>query len=192
MSRQQKAARKRNRVSWALGWAGLVASAALAGTVSLSEPALGAGLAMGQPAAEPLAKSARPQVTFTGFHVFDDGSSRIWVRLTHTVDVQEKLSKGTAVYVLKGALVPGKNNKNPLVTTYFDSAVMKAKLVQNKKDAELVVTLKQEVTPKHRVVSRPDGTSSVQIDFPPPPVKQPPPPDPVPPQPKEPPKQPEE
>lgn len=147
---------------------------------------------MGQPAAEPLAKSARPQVTFTGFHVFDDGSSRIWVRLTHTVDVQEKLSKGTAVYVLKGALVPGKNNKNPLVTTYFDSAVMKAKLVQNKKDAELVVTLKQEVTPKHRVVSRPDGTSSVQIDFPPPPVKQPPPPDPVPPQPKEPPKQPEE
>lgn len=136
----------------------------------------------------PLARGdARSQVTFTGFHVFEDGSSRIWVRLTQAVNVDEKRSKGKVTYVLRGARVPGRNNKNPLITTYFDSAVMNARLIPTKHDAELVVTLKQEVDPKHRVVTRPDGTSSVQIDFPPPPVKTPPPPDPVPPPPKEPP-----
>jgi hypothetical protein len=39
-------------------------------------------------------------------------------------------------------------------------------LLATKHDAELVITLKQDVAPKHRVVSRPDGTISVQIDFP--------------------------
>jgi len=111
-------------------------------------------------------KPARPSVTFTGFHQFADGSSRIWVRLTKAVSVEERPGKEKVVFVLKGAKVPGRNNKNALITSYFTSSVMSARLVPSKHDAELVVTLKQPVNPKHRVVMRPDGTTSVQIDFP--------------------------
>jgi hypothetical protein len=111
-------------------------------------------------------KVPRPQVTFTGFHVFADGSSRIWVRLTKAVNVEEHASKGKVIFVLKGAKVPGRNNKNPLITSHFASSVMSARLLATKHDAELVINLKQDVAPKHRVVSRPDGTTSVQIDFP--------------------------
>ncbi|HEX2882685.1 MAG TPA: hypothetical protein VHO25_24365, partial [Polyangiaceae bacterium] len=111
-------------------------------------------------------KVPRPQVTFTGFHEFQDGSARIWVRLTKAVNVEEHAAKGKVTFVLKGAKVPGRNNKNPLITSHFTSSVMSARLHATKHDAELVITLKQDVAPKHRVVSRPDGTISVQIDFP--------------------------
>ncbi|HTM44247.1 MAG TPA: hypothetical protein VL137_04790 [Polyangiaceae bacterium] len=111
-------------------------------------------------------KDVRPAVTFTGFHVFEDGSSRIWVRLTHAVLVEEKPGKGTVTYVLRGAKVPGRNNKNPLLTSHFSSAVMSARLVPTKHDTELVVMLKEAVSPKYRVIERPDKTASVQIDIP--------------------------
>jgi hypothetical protein len=111
-------------------------------------------------------KVTRPQVTFTGFHVFDDGSSRIWVRLTKAVTVEEHATRGKVTFVLKGAQVPGRNNKNPLITSHFSSSVMSARLLANKHDTELVINLKRAVIPKHRVVARPDGTTSVQIDFP--------------------------
>jgi hypothetical protein len=111
-------------------------------------------------------KGPRPAVTFTGFHVFADGSSRIWVRLTRTVNVEEHATRGKVTFVLKGAVVPGRNNKNPLITRHFTSSVMSARLLATKHDAELVVNLKRAVIPKHRIVSRPDGTTSVQIDFP--------------------------
>jgi hypothetical protein len=111
-------------------------------------------------------KAPRPEVTFTGFHVFADGSSRIWVRLTHAVNVEQVSTRGKVTFVLKGAKVPGRNNKNPLNTSHFTSSVMSARLVATKSDTELVINLKQAVIPKHRVVARPDGTTSVQIDFP--------------------------
>ena len=110
--------------------------------------------------------AGRPMVTFTGFHVFADGSARIWVRLTRGVPVEERAAKGTVTYVLRGARVPGRNNKNPLLTSYFASSVMSARLIPTKHDTELVITLKEAVSPKHRVVERPDGTASVQVDLP--------------------------
>jgi hypothetical protein len=123
-------------------------------------------LAYAKTTAKKADKVPRPQVTFTGFHVFDDGSSRIWVRLTKAVNVEEHATRGKVTFVLKGAQVPGRNNKNPLITSHFSSSVMSARLLANKHDAELVVNLKRAVIPKHRVVARPDGTTSVQIDFP--------------------------
>lgn len=142
----------------------------LLGGVALGALALAPGavdLAHAETAAQKAAKKApRPQVTFTGFHEFEDGSARIWVRLTKAVNVEEHTAKGKITFVLKGAKVPGRNNKNPLITSHFTSSVMSARLVATKHDAELVINLKQDVAPKHRVVSRPDGTISVQIDFP--------------------------
>jgi hypothetical protein len=144
--------------------------ALLLGGVALAGLALLPGAidsAHAETAAQKAAKKApRPQVTFTGFHEFEDGSARIWVRLTKAVNVEEQAAKGKVTFVLKGAKVPGRNNKNPLITSHFTSSVMSARLLATKHDAELVITLKQDVAPKHRVVSRPDGTISVQIDFP--------------------------
>jgi hypothetical protein len=98
--------------------------------------------------------------------VFANGSSRIWVKLTSPVVVDVRQAKGAVTFVLRGAKVPSKNDKNPLLTSDFSSPVMSARLVPTKTDAELVVALRENVTPKHRVVKRPDGTVSVQVDFP--------------------------
>lgn len=144
---------------------GVLLAAALAiGALSLASGTI--ELAYAKSTAKKADKVPRPQVTFTGFHVFDDGSSRIWVRLTRAVNVEEHATRGKVTFVLKGAEVPGRNNKNPLITSHFTSSVMSARLVANKHDAELVINLKRAVIPKHRVVSRPDGTTSLQIDFP--------------------------
>jgi hypothetical protein len=154
-------------------WAGmscgglLLAGALLTGLFSTGVGAVPRMIAVAHAApAKKAEKVPRPQVTFTGFHVFADGSSRIWVRLTRAVNVEEHASKGKVTFVLKGAKVPGRNNKNPLITSHFSSSVMSARLLATKHDAELVINLKQDVAPKHRVVARPDGSTSVQIDFP--------------------------
>lgn len=144
---------------------GLLLGGVVLGGLALAPGAI--DLAHAETAAQKAAKKApRPQVTFTGFHEFEDGSARIWVRLTKAVNVEERTGKSQVTFVLKGAKVPGRNNKNPLLTSHFTSSVMSARLLATKHDAELVVTLKQDVTPKHRIVARPDGTTSVQIDFP--------------------------
>ncbi len=144
---------------------GLLLGGVVLGALALAPGAI--DLAHAETAAQKAAKKVpRSQVTFTGFHEFEDGSARIWVRLTKAVNVEERAAKGKVTFVLKGAKVPGRNNKNPLITSHFTSSVMSARLLATKHDAELVIALKQDVSPKHRVVSRPDGTISVQIDFP--------------------------
>lgn len=140
----------------------LAPGALLVASAGLASPAVLAGSrAFALTAAE-----ERPVVTFAGFHVFDDGSSRIFVKLTGKVPVEEKRGKEGVEYVLVGARIGAKNNKNPLPTEYFSASVLSVRLAADGDDVVLTLVLKKGVTPSHKVVQHADGTMTLNVDLP--------------------------
>ena len=133
-----------------------------------------------------------PTITFTGFHVFDDGSSRIFVKLTSEVPVDARYSGKKLEYTFRGANIPLRNNKNPLITEHFPASIVSARFAHDKKgkrreassDPRLEIVLREESKPPHKVERMPDGTAIFTVDLPKPTTPPPPAPDPVPPAPK--------
>lgn len=127
-----------------------------------------------------------PAITFTGFHVFDDGRSRIFVKLTSEVPVEARYSGRKVEYVFRGAKIPIRNNKNPLITEHFPASIVSARYAADKKgkgrekpsDARLEIVLREESKPTHKVERQGDGTAIFTVDLPKPTT--PPPPVPVP------------
>ena len=118
-------------------------------------------------------------VTFAGFHVFEDGTSRLYVQLTSSVVVDANVVGKKAEYLLHGARIPIRNNKNPLFTQHFVTQVVSARLVpvgQDPKgrrkhqakpsDVRLVVEMREDAKPQHRVVRNADGSATLVVDFP--------------------------
>ena len=161
-------------------WAGALA-AADAAQPSAGSPAVGPserdpnplGSFEVEPAAlspGPLAKKAagkgdrRPAVTFAGFHLFDNGGSRIFVNLTKAVTVDVRRNKRKVEYVLRGARVAIRHGDLP--TEYFTSPVVSARIAAEGPDAVMRVLLREPVEPKHRVVRHADGMATLYVDFP--------------------------
>jgi hypothetical protein len=127
-----------------------------------------------------------PAITFTGFHVFDDGRSRIFVKLTSEVPVEARYSGKRIEYVFKGAKIPVRNNRNALITEHFPASIVSARYAADKKkkgrdktfDARLEIVLREESKPAHKVERQGDGTAIFTVDLPKP--STPPPPAPVP------------
>jgi hypothetical protein len=126
--------------------------------------------------------SSQPTIDFTGFQVFEDGSSRLSVHLTGTPEVTEKVAGKRAEYVFHGVRIPVRNNKNPLVTRHFSSVVTAARFVVAKEktkakarrgrdkdealEVSLVVDLREAVKPAHRTAKGADGATLFVVDFP--------------------------
>jgi len=129
---------------------------------------------------------AGPAITFTGFHVFEDGRSRIFVKLTSEVPVEARYSGRKVEYLFRGAKIPVRNNKNPLITEHFPASIVSARYVADKKgkgrekpaDARLEIVLREESKPTHKVERQGDGTAIFTVDLPKP--RTPPPPSPTP------------
>ena len=130
-----------------------------------------------------------PTITFTGFHVFEDGRSRIFVKLTSEVPVEASYSGRKVEYLFRGAKNPVRNNQNPLITEHFPASIVSARYAVDKKDkkgkgrdksgdARLEIVLREESKPTHRVERQGDGTAVFTVDLPKP--RTPPPPAPVP------------
>jgi hypothetical protein len=95
------------------------------------------------------------------------GGSRIYVELTKNVNVEERKTNGAIVYILRGAQVLSRNNKNALITTHFATPIARARLVPAGMDLELVIDLRKAVDATHQVVAADNGTVRLEIDFPP-------------------------
>jgi len=120
------------------------------------------------------------EVTFSGFEEHDDGTSRIFVKLSGEVPVEARVLGTRAEFVLKGATIPVRNNKNPLLAEHFGSMVLSARLVpehvhvrpghkktkQHSGDARLVVVMREAATPPTHFESGADGTTNFVVDFP--------------------------
>jgi hypothetical protein len=133
-----------------------------------------------------------PAITFTGFHVFDDGRSRIFVKLTSEVPVETRYSGRKVEFLFRGAKIPIRNNKNPLITEHFPASIVSARYAADKKgkgrekhaDARLEIVLREESRPTHKVERQGDGTAIFTVDLPKPSTPPPPAPVPSPPAPK--------
>lgn len=113
-----------------------------------------------------MGSSDGPVATFAGFRMLPDGSTRLFVELSGRVPVTKRDGEGVLTYTLKGARLAAKNNKNALVTTHFNTPVSRARLVPTGDDIEVVIELRAETTPAHRIVRRDGEASQLQIDFP--------------------------
>lgn len=115
----------------------------------------------------PLAADGGPLVTYSGLRVYKDGSSTFQVKLTHETPVTFS-QQGTALtFVLKGARVDVKNNKNPLRAEYFQSNVMRTQLFDGETGVELKIGLRKAATPVHKMF-RYSGGAILRVDIPPP------------------------
>ena len=117
--------------------------------------------------AKPRAKANPGLVaTLPGFEMLADGSSRLFVELTHTANVTERRDAHALSYVIHGAHVVHRNNQNALVTVHFNTPVTRARLLPVHGDVVFAVELRAASAPVWRMVDGPDGTGVLQIDFP--------------------------
>ena len=166
-------------------------SAAPAGSGAAPEPSASAsataaprpatGYGYSRPTARPAATGARPVqrtavarppvpsgpvATLPGFEMQADGSSRLFVQLTQTVQVEERAAKGQITYVLKGAHVSVHNNQNPLETVHFNTPVTRARLVPSGGDLLFVIELRAAATPTWKITAAKDGSAILMVEFP--------------------------
>lgn len=70
-----------------------------------------------------------------------------------------------ATYRLKGATAPGKTNRLPLPTDFFETPIERVSLVDDGADALLVIDLRERVTPVMRQIDGERGLT-LQVDLP--------------------------
>jgi hypothetical protein len=115
------------------------------------------------------------EILFTGYQSLANGRGLLFVELTEAVSVEVKRAGRVIEYRMMGARVPLKNNKNPLLLRDFNSSALSAVLVVEKAArgtkaqpvVKLVVTLRSDVSPAHRMAARGRG-ATLEIDLPPP------------------------
>jgi len=103
--------------------------------------------------------------TLPGFEMLEDGATRVFVLVSKAVQVEERKSPSRLVYVLKGAHVAKRNNRNPLVTVHMNTPVTSARLVPSGNDTHFVIDLRADAPPTWRVAEA-QGGASLQVDFP--------------------------
>jgi hypothetical protein len=127
------------------------------------EPKREAPAREGRPVKARAAKAPPPGVnvaTLPGFEVLPDGGSRLFVQLTGNPQVDEKKAAGSITYVIKGARILRRNNRNALETAHFNTPVLRARLVPSGHDLHFVVDLRQNVAPKWQLTA--NSTSSAK------------------------------
>jgi hypothetical protein len=111
------------------------------------------------------ADKAGAEVTFCGFQSLPGGRGLVFVELNELVPVEVSRAGQVIQYKLSGTRVPLRNNKNPLLLGDFGSSALKAVLVSDKSSVRLVITLRDNVTPTHRMVSRGKG-AALEVELP--------------------------
>jgi hypothetical protein len=104
--------------------------------------------------------------TFPGFRLLPDGKTQLYVELSRPCSVNERRQGGTLIYVLRGARVVAKNNKNALITTHFATPMDRARLRSAGDDLEVVIDLRADVSAAYEVVPSEGGTARLQVTFP--------------------------
>jgi hypothetical protein len=107
-----------------------------------------------------------PIAMYPGFRMLADGSSQVWVYVSRKVNVTAGGSAAQPTFVLNGAQVAIRNNTNALITEYFDTPLARAQLKRDAAGAQLVLTLREPASVKHRIVDGPGGTTILYVDLP--------------------------
>jgi hypothetical protein len=106
-----------------------------------------------------------PIVSAPTFHRLPNDSTRIALEVDSKVEIVESHPRGRLVYRLKGAFVPERVNRLPLVTGWFSTPVSHAHVEQVGPDVDLVIELREATAPTYKVVETPRGIV-LEVDFP--------------------------
>lgn len=109
-----------------------------------------------------------PLATYPGFRVLPNGVSELVLRVSKKIDVRMQKTNGRVAFALPSVQVGVRNNTNPLITTHFDTPLARARLIEHKEGAELVLELREAVVPTFKVSEAPGGAISLLITLPPP------------------------
>ena len=110
-------------------------------------------------------RAGAPLATFPGFEQLPDGGSRLFVQLSQTVGVEQRVAPGSVTYVLKGAHLRVHNDSNALVTVHFNTPVFRARLTPAGNDLLFILELRSAATPTFKLQDNTDKTSTLMIDF---------------------------
>jgi OmpA-OmpF porin, OOP family len=107
------------------------------------------------------------EVTFAGFRETQGGRAQVTIELTGPVAVKVKKDHDKLIYELLDTKIPQRNNENPLLTNEFPSSIVSAVLSADKKSksARLVLQLRSDFEPRHRLVKR-NGGAALVIELP--------------------------
>src|SRR3954469_25117630 len=64
-----------------------------------------------------------------GFRMLEEGKSRVFVEVSQKVEVTEQKARGRVIYQLRGASVPVRNSRLPLLTSFFATPVGQVELI---------------------------------------------------------------
>lgn len=117
------------------------------------------------PRVEELRGKAGTWVTWPGFMPLQNGGSRLFIQATESLQYTIR-DKGLVVTLsFKSAKVHLSNNRNPLVTTHFNTPLKRAYLKRHKKQTDLVLELKVNTTPEISQMTDADGYQYLFVDF---------------------------
>lgn len=104
-------------------------------------------------------------VTFAGFRAHEDGSATLHVDMTRPAPVTYEHKGLSIVYLIEGAKIRFRNNRNPLRAEHFGANVLSAKLDPVKNGVTLTVTLRTSTPASHRLVESEQG-ALLEVDVP--------------------------
>jgi hypothetical protein len=175
----------RSRLAWSLAAAGLFASHSVAaqdinlGARAEQEPSAGRhprGTYMGvkpggneAPGLKVKAGQTPATVTWPGFQMQPDGSSRVFIQTTVPVDPNVSAGGNRVVVDLGDAQVVGpRANRLPFYTQFFNTPVTSVELTRERKNKRtlLVIKLRADVQPRVSSEVAPSGFNFVYFDFP--------------------------
>jgi hypothetical protein len=122
--------------------------------------------ASGTPAV-PVAKSeTKPVITWPGFQMRQDGTSRVFIQSTTALTPQPTAAGPRFSVYLPGAKVAGNTNRLPLETRFFNTPVSRVNIEVQRDGVTLVLDLRAEVSPVVSSERGPTGYYFLYIDLP--------------------------
>jgi hypothetical protein len=106
-------------------------------------------------------------VTWPGFQMLPDGSSRVFVQTTIEVKPELKRSGSGYVVVIPGCVLPRGNARLPLDTQYFNTPVKSVRAKElGSGGVGILLELRTSVTPTIRTEKAENGFFFIYIEFP--------------------------
>jgi hypothetical protein len=128
-----------------------------------------AGVAPGASIAPPVQATrteSKPLITWPGFQMRPDGTSRVFIQSTAALTPQPSAAAAKFSVHLAGAKVAGNTNRLPLETRFFNTPVSRVNIDVQRDGVTLVLDMRADVSPVVSSERGPTGYYFLYIDFP--------------------------
>jgi hypothetical protein len=123
------------------------------------------GAAISPPVQASKAES-KPLITWPGFQMRQDGTSRVFIQSTGVLTPQPSAAPAKFSVYLPGAKVAGNTNRLPLETRFFNTPVARVNIDVQREGVTLVLDMRADVSPVVSSERGPTGYYFLYIDLP--------------------------